>query len=205
MIRVGLAKGRLCESAMKSFEKMNLKQVIDLKSRKLVFTDEENDVEYILLKPSDVVTYVENGVCDLGVVGSDVIMERDEMVYELADLEFGKCKFSIATLKDNESVMNSGYIKVATKYPNVAKKYFSDMGKEIEIIPLNGSVELAPIVGLSDCIVDIVETGSTLKANNLVVVEDMYEISARLICNSVSYRFNKKTLVEWVKALKGAS
>lgn len=205
MIRVGLAKGRLCESAMKSFEKMNLKQVIDLKSRKLVFLDEENDVEYILLKPSDVVTYVENGVCDLGVVGSDVIMESDELVYELADLEFGKCKFSIATLKDNEKIMDSDYIKVATKYPNVAKKYFSDMGKEIEIIPLNGSVELAPIVGLSDCIVDIVETGSTLKANNLVVVEDMYEISARLICNSVSYRFNKITLVEWVKALKGVS
>ncbi len=204
MIRVGLAKGRLCESAMKSFEKMNLKQVIDLNSRKLVFHDKENEVEYILLKPSDVVTYVENGVCDLGVVGSDVIMERDEMVYELADLGFGKCKFSIATLKDNEKVLEQNFIKVATKYPNVAKKYFSNMGKEIEIISLNGSVELAPIVGLADCIVDIVETGSTLKANNLVVVEDMHLVSARLICNSVSYRFNKPTLVEWVKNLKEA-
>lgn len=204
MIRVGLAKGRLCESAIKSFEKMNLKQVIDLQSRKLVFRDEENDVEYILLKPSDVVTYVENGVCDLGVVGSDVIMERDEMVYELADLGFGLCKFSIATLKDNENIMNNGFIKVATKYPNVARKYFSEMGKEIEIISLNGSVELAPIVGLADCIVDIVETGSTLKANDLVVVEDMFDVSARLICNRVSYRFNKKTLVKWVKNLKGA-
>lgn len=204
MLRVGLAKGRLCESAIESFKKLNLNEVIDVKSRRLVFKDEENQVEYILLKPSDVVTYVENGVCDLGVVGSDVIMERDEMVYELADLKFGKCKFSIATLKDATDIMALDVIRVATKYPKVAKKYFDEMGKLIEIIKLNGSVELAPIVGLADCIVDIVETGNTLRANNLEVVEDMFDVSARLICNSISYRFYKPTLVNWVKQLKEA-
>jgi ATP phosphoribosyltransferase len=204
MLRVGLAKGRLCESAIESFKKLNLNEVIDVKSRRLVFKDEDNQVEYILLKPSDVVTYVENGVCDLGVVGSDVIMERDEMVYELADLKFGKCKFSIATLKDSTDVMALDVIRVATKYPKVAKRYFNELGKTIEIIPLNGSVELAPIVGLSDCIVDIVETGNTLRANNLEVVEDMFDVSARLICNSISYRFHKPTLVNWVKQLKEA-
>lgn len=204
MLRVGLAKGRLCKAAMDSFKKLNLNEVIDLDSRKLVFMDDENQIEYILLKPSDVVTYVENGVCDLGVVGSDVIMEREEMVYELADLKFGKCKFSIAVKKNQENIMNLERIRVATKYPNVARKYFNELGKEIDIIPLNGSVELAPIVGLSDCIVDIVETGSTLKANDLVVVEDMHEVSARLICNSISYRFHKTTLVHWVDQLKEA-
>jgi len=204
MIRIGLAKGRLCESAIESFRKLKFNEVIDLKSRRLVFRDDENQVEYILLKPSDVVTYVENGVCDLGVVGSDVIMEREETVYELADLDFGKCKFSIATMRNADDIMAMDSIRVATKYPNVARNYFKEIGKEIEIIPLNGSVELAPLVGLSDCIVDIVETGSTLKANNLVIVEDMYDVSARLICNSISYRFYKPTLETWVSKLKEA-
>lgn len=205
MIRIGVAKGRLCESAIKSFKKLKLNDVIDLKSRQLVFRDEENQVEYVLLKPSDVVTYVENGVCDLGVVGSDVIMERDEKVYELADLEFGRCKFSIATMREAEDIMTLDNLRVATKYPNVARNYFDEMGKSIEIIPLNGSVELAPVVGLSDCIVDIVETGNTLKANNLIVVEDMYDVSARLICNSISYRFYKPILENWVCLLKEES
>ncbi len=204
MLRVGLAKGRLCEAAIESFKKLDLNQVIDLKSRKLVFNDFENNIEYILLKPSDVVTYVENGVCDLGVVGSDVIMEREETVYELADLDFGKCKFSIATMEDKQDIMSLDKVRVATKYPNVAKRYFNEMKKEIEIIPLNGSVELAPLVGLADCIVDIVETGNTLRANNLVVVEDMHEVSARLICNSISYRFHQPTLIKWVEQLEEA-
>jgi len=125
MLRVGLAKGRLCEAAIESFKKLDLNQVIDLKSRKLVFNDFENNIEYILLKPSDVVTYVENGVCDLGVVGSDVIMEREETVYELADLDFGKCKFSIATMEDKQDIMALDKVRVATKYPNVAKRYFN--------------------------------------------------------------------------------
>lgn len=203
MLRIGLAKGRLGKAAIKKFEAIEIGEVVDLNSRKLVFTDKKNQVEFILLKPSDVITYVENGVCDLGVVGSDVIMERDELVYELADLGFAKCKFSIAALSSVD-VMSLNPIRVATKYPNVARRYFKDMNKDIEVISLNGSVELAPLVGLADCIVDIVETGSTLKANNLNIVEDMHEVSARLICNSISYQFNKPRFIEWVQKLQEA-
>lgn len=204
MIRIALAKGRLSEQSTEEFKNIGIGKCIDLKSRKLVFRDEENQVEYILLKPSDVLTYVENGVADMGVVGSDVIMESKEEVYELYDFGFGKCKFSIACKNEDKDVLDKSYLKVATKYPKVSKKYFSSLNKSIEIIPLGGSVELAPLVGLSDVIVDIVETGSTLKANNLKIIEDMYNISARLICNKVSYRFNKPEMMDIVNKLKGA-
>lgn len=204
MIRIALAKGRLSEESTRKFKEIGLGKCIDLESRKLVFTDEINQVEYILLKPSDVVTYVENGVADMGVVGSDVIMEACKEVYELFDFEFGKCKFSIACKTEDENILSKSIIKVATKYPKVARKYFSSINKSIEIIPLGGSVELAPLVGLSDVIVDIVETGSTLKANNLMIIEDMYQISARLICNKVSYTFNKSKILDIVDKLKGA-
>lgn len=204
MIRIALAKGRLSEESTKRFLNIGIGDCIDLKSRKLVFRDEENQIEYLLLKPSDVVTYVGNGVADMGVVGSDVIMESKEEVYELYDFGFGKCKFSIASRFEDKNILERNTLKVATKYPKVSKQYFSSINKSIEIIPLSGSVELAPLVGLSDVIVDIVETGSTLQANNLVVLEDMYDISARLICNKVSYRFNKTEMMDIVTKLEGA-
>lgn len=204
-MRIALAKGRLGENATEIFKMIGIGEVLDLNSRKLVFKDEKNDIEYLLLKPSDVVTYVENGVADLGVVGSDVLMESREEVYELFDLGFGKCKFSIASKIGESDFLSKKIIRVATKYPRVAKLYFDSLNKPIEIIPLNGSVELAPLVGLSDCIVDIVETGNTLKANDLEVLEDMYQVSARLICNKVSYRFYKNEIYDIVRKLRAAN
>ncbi len=202
MIRIALSKGRLSKEAYKSFSEIGLAESLDLKSRKLLFKDIDNEIEYILLKPKDVVTYVENGIADMGVVGSDVIMESEKEIYELFDFEFGKCKFSVASSKNNQSILDKDFIKVATKYPKVSQKYFNSINKKIEIIPLGGSVELAPIVGLSDVIVDIVETGSTLKANDLEIVKDLYNVSARLICNKVSYRFNKEIMTDIVKKLR---
>ena len=162
----------------------------------LIFTDEENKITYIHVKPSDVVTYVEKGVADLGIVGKDTILENenDDEVYELLDLGFGKCKFSVAGIKGKNNYSKEEILKVATKYPHIAKKYFKSRGQNIEIIKLNGSVELAPIVGLSDVIVDLVETGNTLKVNGLEIVEDMCNISSRIIANRVSYKFNKEKI-----------
>jgi ATP phosphoribosyltransferase len=176
---------------------------VNLKSRKLVFEDLKNQVTYLLLKPKDVVTYVESGIVDLGIVGSDVILESKKSVYQLCDLDFGKCKFSIASVGGNVSVLNQKNLKVATKYPNITEGYFKKKNQKIQIIPLEGSVELAPLMGFSDCIVDIVETGNTLKANNLKIIEDMFLVSAKLISNKVSYRFNQERINQIVASIKG--
>ncbi|MGL6107975.1 ATP phosphoribosyltransferase [Romboutsia sp.] len=188
-ITIALSKGRLGNDAYKRLKAMGIGDCIDLDSRKLIFKDDKNKIIYIHVKPSDVVTYVEKGVADLGIVGKDIILENEGDVYEIEDLGFGKCKFSIAGLKGKESIRKDEILKVATKYPEIAKKYFKEREQKIEIIKLNGSVELAPLVGLSDIIVDIVETGSTLNANGLEIIEDMYDISAKLISNRVSYKF----------------
>jgi len=188
-ITIALAKGRLGKQAYKILKKIGLGDSIDLDSRKLIFKDEKNKIDYIYVKPSDVVTYVEKGVADLGIVGKDVILENDTDIYEILDLGFGKCKFSIASIKGQNIYKKDDTLKVATKYPEISKKYFKEKQQKIEIIKLNGSVELAPLVKLSDVIVDLVETGDTLKANGLEVIEDMFNISARLICNRISYRF----------------
>ena len=185
-LTIALAKGRIEGESFKKFKKMGLGDSIDTDTRKLIFKDEENKIIYIHVKPSDVVTYVEKGVADLGIAGKDTILENETDVYEINDLGFGKCKFAVAGLKGDRE---DEYLKVATKYPNIAKKYFKEKGQKIEIIKLNGSVELAPIVGLSDVIVDIVETGNTLKANGLEILEDICNISARIISNRASYRF----------------
>ena len=142
------------------------------------------------------VTYVEKGVADLGIVGKDTILENenDDEVYELLDLGFGKCKFSVAGIKGKNNYSKEEILKVATKYPHIAKKNLKSRGQNIEIIKLNGSVELAPIVGLSDVFVDLVETGNTLKVNGLEIVEDMCNISSRIIANRVSYKFNKEKI-----------
>lgn len=200
-ITIALAKGRLGDEAYKAFNKVGLGNCIDLDSRKLIFKDEKNKLSFIYVKPTDVVTYVEKGVADLGVVGKDIILESDNDVYEILDLGFGRCKFSIAGIKGEGVYKKDEILRVGTKYPKVAKKYFDERGQKIEIIKLNGSVELAPLVGLSDVIVDLVETGNTLKANGLTVIEDMLDISAKLICNRVSYRFKFNEIQSITKLL----
>ena len=195
-IVIAIAKGRIEKDVYRRLKILNMEDCIEIDSRKLIFTDEENKITYIHAKPSDVVTYVEKGVADLGIVGKDTILENenDDEVYELLDLGFGKCKFSVAGIKGKNNYSKEEILKVATKYPHIAKKYFKSRGQNIEIIKLNGSVELAPIVGLSDVIVDLVETGNTLKANGLEIVEDMCNISSRIIANRVSYKFNKEKI-----------
>ncbi|MGO2118480.1 MAG: ATP phosphoribosyltransferase [Fusobacterium sp.] len=201
-ITIALAKGRLGKQAYKILKKIGLGDSIDLDSRKLIFKDEKNKIDYIYVKPSDVVTYVEKGVADLGIVGKDVILENDTDIYEILDLGFGKCKFSIASIKGQNIYKKDDTLKVATKYPEISKKYFKEKQQKIEIIKLNGSVELAPLVKLSDVIVDLVETGDTLKANGLEVIEDMFNISARLICNRISYRFQYDRIQRITKLLE---
>ena len=193
-IVIAIAKGRIEKDVYRRLKILNMEDCIETDSRKLIFTDEENKITYIHVKPSDVVTYVEKGVADLGIVGKDTILENenDDEVYELLDLGFGKCKFSVAGIKGKNNYSKEEILKVATKYPHIAKKYFKSRGQNIEIIKLNGSVELAPIVGLSDVIVDLVETGNTLKVNGLEIVEDMCNISSRIIANRVSYKLIKK-------------
>ncbi|MEJ8554806.1 ATP phosphoribosyltransferase [Tepidibacter sp. Z1-5] len=200
-ITIALSKGRIGKQADDVFKKIGLGDCIDLDSRKLIFKDDINKINYIYVKPSDVVTYVEKGVADLGIVGKDTILESDTNVYEIFDLGFGKCKFSIAGIKGEKIYKKDDILKVATKYPEIAKKYFKERQQKIEIIKLNGSVELAPLVGLSDVIVDLVETGNTLKANGLEVIEDMFNISARLISNRVSYRFKFDRIQNIIKSL----
>ena len=195
-IVIAIAKGRIEKDVYRRLKILNMEDCIETDSRKLIFTDEENKITYIHVKPSDVVTYVEKGVADLGIVGKDTILENenDDEVYELLDLGFGKCKFSVAGIKGKNNYSKEEILKVATKYPHIAKKYFKSRGQNIEIIKLNGSVELAPIVGLSDVIVDLVETGNTLKVNGLEIIEDMCNISSRIIANRVSYKFNKEKI-----------
>lgn len=192
-LTIAIAKGRIEKDIYKRLTALDMEKCIEKDSRKLIFTDEKHNITYIHVKPSDVVTYVEKGVADLGIVGKDTILENENEsdIYELYDLGFGKCKFSIAGIKGKkEKFLKSEKLKVATKYPVIAKQYFKARGQKIDIIKLNGSVELGPLVGLSDVIVDLVETGNTIKANGLEVFEDMFDISARIIANRVSYKFN---------------
>ena len=195
-IVIAIAKGRIEKDVYRRLKILNMEDCIETDSRKLIFTDEENKITYIHVKPSDVVTYVEKGVADLGIVGKDTILENenDDEAYDSLDIGFGKCKFSVAGIKGKNNYSKEEILKVATKYPHIAKKYFKSRGQNIEIIKLNGSVELAPIVGLSDVIVDLVETGNTLKVNGLEIVEDMCNISSRIIANRVSYKFNKEKI-----------
>jgi len=181
-ITIALAKGRLGDDVYEMLQSLGLTNSIDLKSRKLIFEDEENGLRYVYVKPSDVVTYVEKGVADLGVVGRDTILEQQGDIYELLDLNIGKCKFSIAGIKGQSIYRKDEVLKVATKYPEIAKKYFKERQQKIEIIKLNGSVELAPLVGLSDVIVDLVGTGNTLKANGLEIINLYLHLHLVLFC-----------------------
>jgi ATP phosphoribosyltransferase len=170
-------------------------------SRKLIFEDLTGDVRIVFVKAGDVDIYVEKGACDIGVAGKDTLMESSSDVFELLDLGYGKCRFAVAALTGFEKKSHTK-IRVATKYPNVAKAYFEQKGQPIEIIRINGSVELAPIMGLADVIVDIVETGTTLKENGLEILEKIEDISARLIVNRVSLKTKQESISKIVEALR---
>lgn len=190
MLNIALPKGRLGDKVYELFSSIGYDcAAIYEDNRKLVFENEERGVRYLLVKPSDVAIYVEHGAADIGVVGKDVLLETQPDVYELLDLKLGKCRLAVAA-KNGWKEDLSLPLRVATKYPHVAKNYYEAQGRQIEIIKLNGSIELAPILGLSDVIVDIVETGTTLKENNLGVVADVAPSSARLIANKSSYQFS---------------
>lgn len=202
MINIALPKGRLGESVYKSLAKIGYECPELLSdSRKLVFENEEKGVRYILVKPSDVAVYVEHGAADVGIVGYDVIAENEPDVFELFDLDIGKCNLAVAAPKGFRDD-NRETLRVATKYPNAAKKYYSSINREIEIIELHGSIELAPIIGLSDVIVDIVETGTTLRENGLEVCTIIQASSARLIANKSSYQFKRDSIEKMIFGLE---
>lgn len=185
-LMVAMPKGRIYKQASQLFREAGLTIPDDFDdSRKLIFDVPDAGMTFIMAKPVDVPTYVEYGVADIGVVGKDVLMEENKDVYELLDLGIGKCRMSVIGLPDWKPVIHP---RVATKYPNVASQYFRERGQQVEVIKLNGSIELAPLVGLADRIVDMVETGATLRENGLVEMEVMFDVTSRLIANRVSYR-----------------
>lgn len=191
MLNIALPKGRLGDKVYELFSAIGLDcPDINADNRKLVFENPENGVRYLLVKPSDVAIYVSRGAADIGVVGKDVLAESEPDVYELADLGMGKCSIAEAAVKGY--VADSALpLRVATKYPNTAARHYAAKGRSVEIIKLNGSIELAPLSGLADVIVDIVETGKTLEENNLCVREIIAASSARLIANKSSYQFER--------------
>lgn len=194
MLNIALPKGRLGEKAYKMMEKAGFEcSEIMQESRKLIFENETLSLRYFWAKPSDVSIYVEHGAADIGIVGKDILLEYEPNVYELLNLNIGKCKMAVAGKKDFYDSQQRA-LKVATKFSNIARNYYMSNGREIDIIHLNGSIEIAPILNLCDVIVDIVETGNTLRENNLEVIEEIIPISARLISNKSSFEFNKEMI-----------
>ncbi|MBE6667160.1 MAG: ATP phosphoribosyltransferase [Ruminococcaceae bacterium] len=194
MINIALPKGRLGEKAYGIFEAAGFEcPSIKEENRKLIFENPEKGVRYFWVKPSDVVIYVERGAADIGIAGKDIILEYKPDIYELADLGIGKCRMAVAAKKDFCD-RRDRTLRVATKFPNIAKGYYASLSREIDIIKLNGSIELAPILGLSDVIVDIVETGKTLYENDLEPKSDIVNISARLVANKASYKFKNESI-----------
>lgn len=205
-ITFALAKGRIARQTMGILEKIGItcEEMEEKGSRKLIFVNEEKRLKFFLAKASDVPTYVEYGAADLGVVGKDTILEESRKIYEVVDLGLGKCRMCVAGPPSAKQYLSSGeMIRVATKYPNIAKNYFYNRKHQtVEIIKLNGSIELAPLVGLSEVIVDIVETGSTLKENGLVILEEICPLSARMVVNQVSMKIERERIGELIHGLK---
>lgn len=201
MLNVALPKGRLGEKVYDMFEKSGFPcPSIKENNRKLIFENEECGVRYFWVKPSDVAIYVERGAADIGVAGKDILLEYEPDIYELLDLNLGKCRMAVAAKKDFHDDP-ARTLKVATKFSNIASNYYLSNGRDIDIIHLNGSIEIAPILGLSDVIVDIVETGTTLKENDLVVIDTVVPISARLIANKSSYKFKNEEIDKVVHSI----
>lgn len=202
MLNVALPKGRLGETVYQLFAEAGYPCPALLeKSRKLTFENTQVGVRYFWVKPSDVAVYVERGAADIGVAGKDILLEYQPDVYELADLHVGKCCMAVAGFQ-GRTVPFGQTLHVATKFPNIAKTYYASLGRDIDIIHLNGSIEIAPILGLSDVIVDIVETGKTLKENGLEVLEEIVPISARLIANKASYKFKTEDIQKITDSLE---
>jgi ATP phosphoribosyltransferase len=201
-----LGKGRLVDSTMELLNKcgINCEEILDKKTRKLIFTNEELKLKFFLAKGPDVPTYVEYGAADIGIVGADTILEENRRVYEVLDLGFGKCRMCVCGPHDAKKLLeHREMIRVASKYPNIAKDYFFNKKHQtVDIIKLNGSVELGPIVNLSDVIVDIVETGSTLRENGLEVLEEICPLSARMIVNQVSMQMETERIRKLINNMK---
>lgn len=205
MLKIALTKGRLEKSTVALFEKMGLDvSTFENKGRKLILPVGD-DITVVLAKAPDVITYVEHGVCDIGVVGKDTIFERGGAFYEVLDLGFGKCRFALAVPEGADFYDGYDVKRLASKYPHVTRDYFARKGMDVDIIKIEGSVELAPLLGLVDGIVDLVETGNTLRENGLVAIEDVMQVSARLIVNVVSMKLKKdeiNTLIDKIERLK---
>lgn len=202
-IAIALTKGRLEKETLKVLEKGGYGiDALKDKGRQLVFQDTKKDIRYFLVKANDCITYVQHGVADIGVVGKDTLLEGDKDYYEMLDLGIGKCKFIVAGLPNHNVFEKIGHVKIGTKYPHIAKAYFLEQGIDVECIKIDGSVELAPILGLCDGIVDIMETGTTLKENGLVVWDTICDISARVIVNKASYKLKKKAIQQVLEDMK---
>lgn len=202
-LRIALTKGRLEKDTINLLEKIGFDCTsVREKGRKLILPVPDGNLEVVLAKAADVITYVEHGVCDMGVVGKDTIMEMNGKFFELVDIGFGKCQFALAGKKDISFYGGYDVKTIATKYPNVARSFFESKGMDVEIVKIEGSVELAPLLELSDAIVDIVETGSTLKENGLEVIEFIAPISARIIVNMVSMKLRQQEIEEFIKLIE---
>ncbi|MBS5925781.1 MAG: ATP phosphoribosyltransferase [Clostridium sp.] len=202
-ISIALTKGRLEKETVKLLDKANFgTEELKNKGRKLVFNDTIEEIKYFLVKAADSITYVEHGVADIGIVGKDTLMESDNNYYEVLDLGIGKCGFIVASLPEKDVFKKVGHIKIGTKYPRVAREYFKKRGMDVEIIKIDGSVELAPILGLCDAIVDIMETGTTLKENGLIVFDRICDISAIVIVNKASFKMNREEIGAFINRLK---
>ena len=198
-LRIALTKGRLQDKSVELFEAMGLDcSPIQNPGRRLVHALPNYPLEAVLAKAPDVITYVEHGVCDLGIVGKDTILEKGGSFYEVLDLGFGRCRFALAVQAGSDFYGTYKTRRVASKYPNVARAYFQKKGMDVDLIKIEGSVELAPILGLADGIVDIVETGATLKENGLVPIEDVAPVSARLIVNTASMKLHKAQIEDFI-------
>jgi len=202
MLTIALSKGRILDQTLPLLEKAGLSvSTKELKSRKLILDTNLEDIKVIVIRASDVPVFVQHGAADLGIAGKDVLLEHGaDGVFELLDLGISKCRLMVAS-KENQN-LNKSTLKVATKYVKSAKEYFFSKGQQVEVIKLSGAMELAPIVGLSDCIVDLVDTGNTLKANNLVPLDLIHDISSRLIVNSAAFNTKHSQINDWIKSIE---
>jgi len=202
MLTIALSKGRILDQTLPLLEKAGLSiSKKELESRKLILDTNLKDIKVIVIRASDVPVFVQHGAADIGIAGKDVLLEHGaDGVFELLDLGISKCRLMVAS-KENQN-LNKSTLKVATKYVKSAKEYFFSKGQQVEVIKLSGAMELAPIVGLSDCIVDLVDTGNTLKANNLVPLDLIHDISSRLIVNSAAFNTKHSQINDWIKSIE---
>ena len=203
MLNVALAKGRLADSCADIFLKCGIRaEILKEETRKLVLETPDKKFRFFFVKPADVPTYVEYGIADIGIVGKDTLLEAGADLYEMLDLKFEKCRLCLAGFPEKKAALSSPHLRVATKYVNTAKKLFFSRGEDVEIIKLNGSIELAPLTGLADVIFDIVQSGGTLRANGLVVLEEVFDISARLVANKVSLKTKAAEILPLIAEMK---